>query len=57
MKLGQQATAVDSPFSLSDRIGLVLDAYALANAGYASLSSALGLVNSLASAETECECY
>ncbi|KAI0779918.1 peptidase family M1-domain-containing protein [Fomes fomentarius] len=53
VKLGQQAAAADSPFSLSDRIGLVLDAYALANAGYASLSAALGLVNSLASAETE----
>ncbi|KAI0743398.1 peptidase family M1-domain-containing protein [Daedaleopsis nitida] len=51
-KLGEQATAPNSPFTVSDRIGLVLDAFALAKAGYAPLSSALGLVSSL-KGETE----
>ncbi|KAI0717276.1 peptidase family M1-domain-containing protein [Cerioporus squamosus] len=44
-KLGKQATSPSSPFSLSDRIGLVWDAFSLARAGYTPLSSALGLVN------------
>ena len=46
-KLGQQATAENSPFSLSDRIGLVYDALALAKAGYAPVSSALELISTL----------
>ncbi|RDX48017.1 hypothetical protein OH76DRAFT_1484207 [Lentinus brumalis] len=44
--LGKQATSPGSPFSLSDRIGLVWDAFALAKAGYTPLSSALALVSS-----------
>ncbi|KAI9056855.1 leucyl aminopeptidase [Trametes sanguinea] len=46
-KLGQQAAAPDSPFSLSDRIGLVSDALALSKAGYTSVSSALELISAL----------
>ncbi|TBU29067.1 peptidase family M1-domain-containing protein [Dichomitus squalens] len=46
-KLGQQAVAENSPFSLSDRIGLVFDALALAKAGYAPVSSALELISIL----------
>ncbi|RPD63715.1 hypothetical protein L227DRAFT_496652 [Lentinus tigrinus ALCF2SS1-6] len=51
-KLGKQATSPNSPFSLSDRIGLVWDAFALTKAGYTPLSSALGLVDSF-NGETE----
>ncbi|KAI1788458.1 peptidase family M1-domain-containing protein [Ganoderma leucocontextum] len=47
LKLGQQAAAENSPFSLSDRMGLVSDALAAAKAGYASVSSALGLIETL----------
>ncbi|KAI0695406.1 peptidase family M1-domain-containing protein [Cerioporus squamosus] len=47
VKLGEQAAAKDSPFSLTDRIGLVSDALALAKAGYTPVSSALGLINAL----------
>ena len=47
MKLGEQAATKDSPFSLSDRIGLVADALALSKAGYATVSSALGLISTL----------
>ena len=43
MKLGQQAAAPNSPFSLSDKIGLLYDALALAKAGYASVGGALSL--------------
>ncbi|KAI0373350.1 leucyl aminopeptidase [Pilatotrama ljubarskyi] len=46
-KLGEQAAAPDSPFSLSDRIGLVLDALALSKAGYTTVSSALELISTL----------
>ena len=46
-KLGEQAAAIDSPFSLADRIGLVSDALALAKAGYTPVSSALGLISAL----------
>ncbi|KAJ2995303.1 hypothetical protein NUW54_g7413 [Trametes sanguinea] len=45
--LGKQAVSSDSPFSLQDRIGLVRDAFALASSGHSSVSSALGLVNSM----------
>ncbi|CDO74865.1 hypothetical protein BN946_scf185004.g15 [Trametes cinnabarina] len=47
VKLGQQAAAPGSPFSLSDRIGLVSDALALSKAGYTSVSSALELISAL----------
>ncbi|RDX52652.1 hypothetical protein OH76DRAFT_1553921 [Lentinus brumalis] len=47
VKLGEQAAAKDSPFSLADRIGLVSDALALAKAGYTPVSSALALINAL----------
>ncbi|KAM5543145.1 hypothetical protein V8D89_003019 [Ganoderma adspersum] len=47
VKLGQTAATPDSPFSLSDRIGLVWDAFALAKAGYAPVSSAFGLISML----------
>ncbi|KAH9923974.1 ERAP1-like C-terminal domain-containing protein [Epithele typhae] len=43
-KLGEQAAAENSPFSLSDRIGLVYDALALAKAGYSSVTGALDLI-------------
>ncbi|KAI8998978.1 leucyl aminopeptidase [Trametes punicea] len=46
-KLGQQAATTDSPFSLSDRIGLVSDAFALSKASYTSVSSALELISAL----------
>lgn len=54
VKLGQTAALPDSPFSLSDRIGLVWDAFALAKAGYAPVSSALGLISMLRD-EKECK--
>ena len=54
VKLGQTAAAPDSPFSLSDRIGLVWDAFALAKAGYAPVSSAFGLISMLRD-EKECK--
>ena len=53
VKLGQQAALPNSPFSLSDRIGLVRDAFALARSGHTSVTSALGLVSSLLG-EKEC---
>ncbi|OJT04088.1 Aminopeptidase 2, mitochondrial [Trametes pubescens] len=46
-KLGQQAAAPNSPFTLSDRIGIVCDSLALARAGYATVSSALELISVL----------
>ncbi|KAI0668551.1 leucyl aminopeptidase [Trametes maxima] len=46
-KLGQQAAAPNSPFSLSDRIGIVSDALALAKSGYAPVSSALEVIGAL----------
>ncbi|KAI0637348.1 leucyl aminopeptidase [Trametes polyzona] len=46
-KLGQQAAAPNSPFTLSDRIGLVCDALALSRAGYTTVSSTLELVSLL----------
>ncbi|KAI0831781.1 leucyl aminopeptidase [Trametes gibbosa] len=46
-KLGQQAVAPNSPFTLSDRIGLVCDALALSRAGYATVSGTLELISAL----------
>ena len=42
-KLGEQAAAENSPFSLSDKIGLLYDAFALSKAGYVPISGALSL--------------
>jgi hypothetical protein len=50
-----EAAKPNSIFSLSDRIGLVHDAFALGKAGYLELSAALNLVHELR-AETECQC-
>ncbi|TBU53789.1 hypothetical protein BD310DRAFT_937381 [Dichomitus squalens] len=47
VRLGRTAALPDSPFSLSDRIGLVWDASALAKAGYAPVSSAFALIRML----------
>ncbi|KAH9857712.1 leucyl aminopeptidase [Lenzites betulinus] len=46
-KLGQQAAAPNSPFTLSDRIGIVCDALALSRAGYATVSGTLELISAL----------
>ncbi|KAI0713398.1 peptidase family M1-domain-containing protein [Earliella scabrosa] len=46
-KLGEQAAAKNSPFSLSDRMGLISDSLTLARAGYAPVSSNLDLVKAL----------
>ena len=53
VKLAEEAAKPDSVFSLEDRIGLVLDAPALAQAGYIKTSSALALVDTLRN-EKEC---
>ncbi|KAL7281141.1 hypothetical protein ACG7TL_004449 [Trametes sanguinea] len=47
IKLGKQAVSQGSPFALQDRIGLVRDAFTLASSGHSSVSSALGLVDSM----------
>ena len=52
--LGKQATEKGSPFSLSDRIGLVSDAQNLGKSGYIKTSTALDLVDALRN-EEECE--
>jgi aminopeptidase 2 len=45
--IASEAAKPDSIFSLSDRIGLVQDAFALGNAGHLQLSAALNLVHEL----------
>jgi aminopeptidase 2 len=52
--IANEAAKAESIFSLSDRIGLVHDAFALGKAGYLPLSAALNLVHELR-AEKECE--
>ncbi|PCH39551.1 hypothetical protein WOLCODRAFT_29621 [Wolfiporia cocos MD-104 SS10] len=47
VKIGKEAAKTPSPFSVEDRMGLVDDAFALAKAGYADVSSALSLVDTL----------
>ncbi|GBE82604.1 Aminopeptidase 1 [Sparassis crispa] len=47
VKIGNQAVMLPSPFSVEDRIGIVNDAFALAKAGFADVSSALSLVQVL----------
>ena len=54
-KIATEAAKEDSIFSLNDRIGLVHDAMALAQAGLAKVSSALNLVDVLRN-EKECGC-
>jgi aminopeptidase 2 len=51
--IAREAAEPDSIFSLSDRIGLVHDAFALGKAGYLQLSAALNLIHELR-AESEC---
>lgn len=46
-KLGAAAAAEDSPLSLEDRVGLVSDAFKLAQAGYSKTSGALTLMHAL----------
>lgn len=46
-KLGAAAAAKNSPFSLEDRVGLVSDAFTLAQAGYAKTSGGLELMHAL----------
>ena len=53
--IASEAAKPDSIFSLSDRIGLVQDAFALGNAGYLQMSAALNLIHELRS-EEECAC-
>ncbi|KAI0792895.1 hypothetical protein C8Q75DRAFT_751852 [Abortiporus biennis] len=43
--IAKQATEPNSPFSLEDRIGLVIDSPALAKAGFSSTSSTLTLID------------
>jgi len=52
-KIATEAAKENSIFTLNDRIGLVHDSMALAQAGFAKLSSALNLVHILRS-EKEC---
>lgn len=53
-KIAVEAAREGSSFSFNDRIGLVYDAFALAQAGFAKLSSAFSLVDILRN-EQECE--
>ena len=53
--IASEAAKPDSIFSLSDRIGLVHDAFALGKGGYFQLSAAFNLVHELR-AERECAC-
>ena len=53
--IASEAAKPDTIFSLSDRIGLVQDAFALGNAGYLQLSAVLNLIYELRG-EEECAC-
>ena len=53
--IASEAAKPDSVFSLSDRIGLVQDSFALGKAGYLQLSAALNLVHEFRD-EKECTC-
>jgi aminopeptidase 2 len=55
-KIAIEAAREGSIFSLNDRIGLVHDVMALAQAGLAKVSSALNLVN-IFRKEKECEYF
>jgi hypothetical protein len=52
--LGSQAYESNSPFNVTDRIGLVSDAMVLAKSGMALTSAGLSLINEMKK-ETECE--
>ena len=54
-KIGAEAAKENSLFSLNDRIGLLYDVFALANAGFGKVSAALTLVDELRH-EKECRC-
>ncbi|PCH38958.1 hypothetical protein WOLCODRAFT_141023 [Wolfiporia cocos MD-104 SS10] len=49
--IGQEASKIPSPLSMEDRMGLVDDALALAKAGFATVSSALSLIDVLRNEE------
>lgn len=55
-RIALEAAQGDAVFSLNDRIGLVHDTMALAKSGYATVSSALTVVDIFRS-ETECQCF
>jgi len=55
-RIAREAARGDVIFSLNDRIGLVHDAMALAKSGYATVSSALTVVDIFRN-ETECRCF
>ena len=55
-KIAAECAKEDSVFTLNDRLGLVHDSMALAKAGFATLSSAMNLVNILRR-EKECQFY
>lgn len=52
-KISAEAAKPDSVFKLNDRIGLVLDSVALAQAGFSDTSSMFTLINGLRG-EGEC---
>ena len=52
--LGRQASQENSPFAVTDRIGLISDATVLGKSGLLKTSAGLGLINELKS-EQECE--
>lgn len=52
-KISAEAAKPDSIFGLNDRIGLVIDSVALAQAGFSNTSSMFALINGL-KGEKEC---
>lgn len=54
-KIAEEAAKSNSVFSVDDRIGLVYDTKALAEAGYIKASRPLNLALILSRKETECE--
>ncbi|KLO10848.1 hypothetical protein SCHPADRAFT_976496 [Schizopora paradoxa] len=52
-QLAQEAVKKDSFLTLNDRLGLVHDVFALANAGYTEISTALNLVDNLRKKEED----
>jgi len=55
-RIAHEAAQGDAISSLNDRIGLVHDAMALAKSGYATVSSALKVVDIFRN-ETDCQCF
>lgn len=56
IRIAREAAQGDAVFSLNDRIGLVHDAMALTKSGYATVSSALAVVDVFRN-EAECQCF